>query len=203
MILHHLYLIRIRRESEGGRTADPQIATKACSADVCRGGRPMPPRAPMRKNSKPYRGSRFGGSKPKFFKTDGREKQRKNNGKTTEKQRKNSEPQQRETEGFERGHSAVSRAEPRGSASGDRVPEAALRAGIFHSQALPPSTACPSARHRSMPPERFATFVKPASRKMTVACAERLPARQTATIGRSRVRQAGSRALREYARAAR
>src|SRR5215471_19363710 len=37
MILHHLYLIRIRRESEEGRTADPQIATKACSADVCRG----------------------------------------------------------------------------------------------------------------------------------------------------------------------
>ena len=83
MILHHLDLIRIRRESEEGRTADPQIATKACSADVCRGDRPMPPRAPTRENSKPHRGSRFGGSKPQFSKTDCRE----NSGETVEKQR--------------------------------------------------------------------------------------------------------------------
>src|SRR6516225_5283532 len=52
----------------------------------------------------------------------------------------------------------------------------------MYSMALPPSTAWPSARHRSMPPARLATSPKPASRRMTVACAERLPARHTATI---------------------
>src|SRR6516162_2516813 len=76
MILHHLYLIRIRPESEEGRTADPQIATKACSADVCGGGRPMPPRAPMCKNSKPNRAAdsaaqSLGFSKPTVVKNSG------------------------------------------------------------------------------------------------------------------------------------
>src|SRR5579884_2882415 len=53
-------------------------------------------------------------------------------------------------------------------------------------QTLPPSTGWPSARQRSMPPVRLATLAKPACCRMTVACAERLPARQTATIGRAR-----------------
>ena len=46
--------------------------------------------------------------------------------------------------------------------------------------------AWPSARQRSIPPARLATSEKPASRRITVVCAERLPARHTATIGRSR-----------------
>ena len=82
-----------------------------------------------------------------------------------------------------RGHSFLVRAriaQRRGLRHGD------LANGQRSDQLAPASTGKASARQRSMPPARLATWVYPAFRSSTVACADRAPERQTVTTGRSR-----------------